>query len=230
MGSSANRLYLRGCILALALCASVTASKAGANEIDPIDRTIREASQRFDAGATQRMQAWHDLLASTPGLPIEQQLERVNQFFNAIPFVDDEKHWGRSDYWATPVELLVSGGGDCEDFAIAKYFTLRQLGIPAEQLRITYVRASRPRQAHMVLAYYERPDDEPMILDNLQSQIQPASQRDDLRPVYGFNGESIWLVSQLRGRGELVGGSHRIGRWQHLRTRMQTAAGFSLPQ
>lgn len=230
MRSSANRLYLRGCILALALCASVAGSKAGADEIDSIDRTIRLASQRFDADATQRMQGWRDLLVNTPGLPIAQQLERVNQFFNAIPFVDDKSHWGQSDYWATPVELLLSGGGDCEDFAIAKYFTLRQLGIPAEQLRITYVRASRPRQAHMVLAYYERPDQEPVILDNLQSQIRPASERDDLQPVYGFNGESIWLVSQLRGRGELVGGSNRIGRWQHLRTRMQTAAGYALPQ
>lgn len=229
MRLTARQLYTRACILALALCAVIANSQARADDADPVDRIIRLAAQRFDPGATQRLQAWRQLLAETPGLPIADQLERVNQFFNAIPFMEDEAHWGRSDYWATPIELMVSGAGDCEDFAIAKYFTLRQLGIPAERLRITYVRALRPRQAHMVLAYYEHPDDEPAVLDNLDPQIRPASERDDLQPVYGFNGDNIWLVPQLRGRGELVGGSHRIGRWQHLLTRMQTAAGVSFP-
>lgn len=229
MKHSVRHIYLRACVWTLALCAVIAMSPSRADDATAIDRTIRLAGQRFDADANQRMQAWRELLSSTPGLPVQQQLERVNQFFNAIPFVSDQEHWGRSDYWATPVELLISGGGDCEDFAIAKYFTLRQLGISAEHLRITYVRALRPRQAHMVLAYYDNPDDEPLILDNLEPQIRPASERTDLQPVYGFNGESIWLVSQLRGRGELVGGSHRIGRWQHLMARMETAAGVSFP-
>lgn len=229
MGNSVKHIYVRACILLLALSAVITASPSHAEDADSIDRTIRLASQRFDADAAQRMQAWRKLLASTPGLPIRQQLERVNQFFNAIPFVSDQEHWGRSDYWATPVELLISGGGDCEDFAIAKYFTLRQLGIPAEQLRITYVRALRPRQAHMVLAYFTD-DDEALILDNLDANIRPAAERSDLQPVYGFNGESIWLLSQLRSRGELVGGSNRIGRWQHLMARMDTAAGIRFPR
>lgn len=212
----------------MALCAAIVASPSRADD-EQLDRTIRLAAQRFETDAAQRMDAWKALLVSTPGLPIHQQLRRVNDFFNAIPFADDEQHWGHSDYWATPVELLSTGGGDCEDYAIAKYFTLRQLGIPAEQLRITYVRATRPAQAHMVLAYYEHPDDDPLVLDNLIPQIRTASERSDLHPVWGFNGESIWLVPQLRGRGELVGGSHRIGRWQHVLTRMDTAAGYAMP-
>lgn len=228
MGNRAKRLYVRGCILTLALCAVVVAGPSRADSSD-LDNTIRLATKRFEPGAAQRMLAWKELIATTPGLPIQQQLARVNDFFNTIPFAEDQQHWGRSDYWATPVELLTSGRGDCEDYAIAKYFTLRQLGIPAEQLRITYVRATRPAQAHMVLAYYEHPDDDPLVLDNLDPQIRPASERDDLKPVWGFNGESIWLVPQLRGRGELVGGSHRIGRWQHVITRMDTAAGYAMP-
>lgn len=215
------------CILALTLWAGGANWSARADEPEPIDLTIRLAAQRFDADTAQRLQAWGALLADSRGLPIEQQLERVNAFFNTIPFMADEQHWGRSDYWATPVELLTSGAGDCEDYAIAKYFTLRQLGVRSDQMRITYVRALTRNQAHMVLAYYRDPDDEPVVLDNLDPNIRPASQRTDLQPVYGFNGDSIWLVSQLRGRGELVGGSNRIGRWQHLLTRMETAAGPS---
>lgn len=227
MQHSAKRLCSRVCILALTLVVGVAGGPARADSSAPIDLAIRLASQRFDADAAQRLQAWRELLTQVPGLPIEQQLERVNSFFNAIPFQEDERHWGRSDYWATPIELLSSGGGDCEDYAIAKYFTLRQLGIPSGQLRITYVRALTRNQAHMVLAYYDEPDAEPLVLDNIDPRVRPASEREDLQPVYGFNGDSIWLLSRLRGRGDRVGGANRIGRWQQLVTRMETAAGPS---
>ncbi len=225
MESTTIRTCARLCMLALTFWAGVSNWCAAADDPAPLDLTIRLTSQRFDADAAQRLQAWHSLLAESRGLPIAVQLQRVNAFFNAIPFMSDQQHWGRSDYWATPVELLTSGAGDCEDYAIAKYFTLRQLGVRSEQLRITYVRALTRNQAHMVLAFYQKPDDEPLVLDNLDQQIRPASERPDLRPIYGFNGDSIWLVSQLRSRGELVGGSNRIGRWQHVLARMETAAG-----
>ena len=92
------------------------------------------------------------------------------------------------DYWAAPIEALKSGKGDCEDYAIAKYMTLISMGIGAENLRITYVKATDFGQAHMVLAYYETLNEVPLILDNLNSNILPATKRPDLIPVYGFNG------------------------------------------
>lgn len=118
-------------------------------------------------------------------------LRFVNDVMNRVPQVADSVHWGVEDYWATPAEFIASNGGDCEDFVIAKYFALRTNGIPAEKLRLTYVKAVHGDKIenHMVLAYYPTADAEPLLLDNLLPQMLPASKRPDLLPVYQFNGE-----------------------------------------
>jgi predicted transglutaminase-like cysteine proteinase len=118
-------------------------------------------------------------------------LSFVNDLLNRVPQVSDAAHWGVADYWATPAELVASNGGDCEDFVIAKYFALKESGIPAEKLRLTYVKSFQAGKIenHMVLAYYSTPEAEPMLLDNVQPQMLPASKRPDLLPVYEFNGE-----------------------------------------
>jgi predicted transglutaminase-like cysteine proteinase len=91
----------------------------------------------------------------------------------ASPFDDDMSVWGQSDYWATPAELIGQGRGDCEDFSIAKYYSLIELGIPVSKLRLVYVKAVQTGpagtflQAHMVLAYYATPNADPLVLDNL---------------------------------------------------------------
>ncbi|GMR07185.1 MAG: transglutaminase-like cysteine peptidase [Gammaproteobacteria bacterium] len=181
-------------------------------------------SDKYGSSAAERLQDWNEMLGSAElkGLPELEKLKRVNDFFNQMEFVSDLDHWGEMDYWATPVEFLATNGGDCEDFSIAKYLTLRHLGVSAEKLRITYVKALTINQAHMVLTYFTTPDAEPIVLDNLVADILPASQRDDLIPVYSFNGDNLWLSKSLRGRGQLVGGSDRIKRWKELRERMTT--------
>jgi predicted transglutaminase-like cysteine proteinase len=152
----------------------------------------------------------------------EDKLRRVNEFFNRrIFFADDQEVWGQSDYWATPMEFLAKGRGDCEDFTIAKYFTLLNAGITDEQLRLVYVKAkiggpnSSMVQAHMVLAYYPAPNAEPLILDNLITDIRPASRRPDLTPVFSFNSQGIW-----QGAGgadpKSAGDIGRLSRWQDL--------------
>jgi predicted transglutaminase-like cysteine proteinase len=151
--------------------------------------------------------------------PERRKLAQVNDFFNGVPYNSDSNLWQQEDYWATPIEMLGIEGADCEDYAIAKYFTLRELGVPAERLRITYVKALSLNQAHMVLAYYPSPDAEPMILDNLTDRISLAGERDDLVPVYGFNGESLWLAVS-RSRGEKVGQADRIKHWNELREKL----------
>ena len=114
------------------------------------------------------------MLQSQAGLPERDQLTAVNRFFNQqLSFRDDSRVWQQIDYWATPVEALVKGAGDCEDYALGKYFSLRQLGVPAEKLRITYVKALTRNQAHMVLTYYPSPTADPLVLDNLISDIRP---------------------------------------------------------
>ncbi len=146
-----------------------------------------------------------------------ENLAAVNSFFNQLEFVDDLGHWGKEDYWATPREMLISNGGDCEDFVTAKYFTLRHLDIPDQSMRLTYVKSLILNQPHMVLSYSVEQNADPLILDNLAQMILPASQRKDLIPVYSFNGQGLWLTrkqSSLR-----LGGSERLSLWQEVQSR-----------
>jgi predicted transglutaminase-like cysteine proteinase len=172
----------------------------------------------------QRLEGWQQLLGELVGQTEAAQLQAVNSFFNQqLAFADDPWLWGQADYWATPVEALHQGAGDCEDFALAKYISLRYLGVPSEKLRITYVKALKLSQAHMVLAYYPRPQALPLVLDNLEAEILPAEQRDDLLPVYAFNGEGLWFPGESGNRR--VGDSKRLSRWQDLLRKM-AAEGF----
>ncbi|MGE8406807.1 MAG: cysteine protease LapG [Pseudomonas sp.] len=172
----------------------------------------------------QRIDAWQQLLATQKQLSDVERLQVVNQFFNRqLRYAEDIDLWHEVDYWATPIQSLIKGAGDCEDYAIAKYFSLRRLGIPADKLRITYVKALRQNRAHMVLTYYSSPDAMPLVLDSLIDAIKPASERTDLLPVYAFNGEGLWLTGS--GGNKKVGDTKRLSRWQDLLKKMQ-AEGF----
>lgn len=178
-----------------------------------------------DRAAMQRLQRWEQLLTDQTDADIEQQLDSVNRFFNRqLRFATDQEIWGEHDYWATPVESLVKGAADCEDFTIAKYFSLLRLGIPAEQLRLTYVKSLELGQAHMVLAYYLTPDSEPLILDNLTDWIRPANRRKDLVPVYSFNAAGLWLWGG-RAAGS-TRSAHPLPRWTNVMEKMR-AEGFT---
>ena len=146
--------------------------------------------------------------------------QAVNSFFNRIPFLSDASHWGAEDYWATPAESVASNGGDCEDFAIAKYFALKELGVPVERLRITYVKAVRINQAHMVLAYYAAPGAVPMVLDNLENEVRPASERADLIPVYSFNDEDLLLARPGQSAAN-AGSARQIRLWRSLLLKLE---------
>jgi predicted transglutaminase-like cysteine proteinase len=146
----------------------------------------------------------------------------VNQFWDqALMESEDITVWGRVDYWATPLESLAKGAGDCEDYVIGKYFSLLYLGVAPEKLRLVYVRARVGGQniAHMVLGYYPQPMAEPLVLDSLVDRIQPAHLRPDLTPVFSFNAEGIYIPG---GKQSSV---DRIGRWRDLLSKMQ-AEGF----
>jgi len=142
-----------------------------------------------------RLASWLNLLDNSASDNERTQLERVNHFINrSVSFVSDQQAWGADDYWATPAQTLSLGQGDCEDFAIAKYFSLVRMGVPSEKLRLTFVKALEQNQAHMVLAYYPSASAQPLILDNLDPRIRPASERGDLLPVYSFNNHGVFLA------------------------------------
>lgn len=162
------------------------------------------------AAAEQRQRSGSDL----------QLLHSVNEFFNGASYVSDQAHWGVEDYWASPAEMLASNGADCEDYSIAKYFALKELGVPIERLRITYVKAVRLKIAHMVLAYYPAPSADPLILDNLEHWVRPASERDDLVPVYSFNDEDVLLARPGRPDAR-AGSSSQIRLWRGLLDKLE---------
>ena len=192
----------------------------GARESFTLERGIVDAAKkRFGSEAGNRLMAWQQFIRDDRSATEGEKLEKVNRFFNRLTFVSDAIHWQKRDYWATPVEFLASNGGDCEDFALAKYFTLKILGVPEEKMNLTYVKAWKLNQSHMVVTYYATPGAEPLVLDNLIDQIQPGSRRTDLLPVYSFNGSGLWLA-QERGRGNLVGKSDRLKLWNELLERM----------
>lgn len=195
-------------------------------DFNAIQQRTRQLYGPASPAAQQRIDEWAALLNNARSASVQEKLALANQFFNTrIDFRDDSVVWQQQDYWATPIEFLRKGAGDCEDYAIAKYFTLREIGVPANQLRITYVKALQLNQAHMVVTWYSTPEAIPLVLDNLKTAILPATQRTDLLPVYAFNGEGLWLPQA--GGNKRVGDSKRLSRWQDLLTRMR-AEGFEL--
>lgn len=213
MATATYLLRRRSLLLPLLLVVSL----AGAIELS--DRLMDYVLRDFGPEAHQRLQDWQRLHLIARNAPIDRQLRLVNSFFNRVRFISDIKHWGQEDYWATPVELLTTNGGDCEDFSIAKYLTLRAMGVPDDELRIIYVKALELNQAHMVLAWYKTPDADPLILDNLINDIRPASQRPDLEPVYSFNGEGLWL-NRSSGDRSRIGDGQSLERWRDLNERL----------
>jgi predicted transglutaminase-like cysteine proteinase len=223
---SNNSAFFRKCLTLGLLFLFLPAPQAAQPNVEKL---LQLAQARYGAPAVLAVNQWRETVGGAKNLPETEQISRINDFFNRrIVFVDDIEAWGKADYWATPLETLGRGRGDCEDFAIAKYVSLRSLGVPLDKLRLTYVRAQigSISQAHMVLAYYPAPSAEPLILDNLIPEILPASRRRDLFPVFSFNSEGLWVGS---GPSEKASGSAtaRLSRWRDLIARMQ-AEGIEL--
>lgn len=187
-------------------------------------------ARKFGADVVPRFSSWTQFAKDQKALPFSQTLETakgreadalqvINDALNRrIKWVDDQAHWQALDYWATPAESIASAGGDCEDFSIAKYYLLKELGVPLSRLRITYVRALKFNgQAHMILAYYPRPGAEPFILDNIDPRVRPASERADLEPVYSFNDDEVQLA-----KGAQLGKPSQIRTWLAVQERLQS--------
>lgn len=157
---------------------------------------ILKAQKKYGKYVRNRYEALNSKLRELQNSSDEAKLEEVNNFFNKVSFIDDMKIWNQKDYWATPLEFLGKDKGDCEDFVIAKYFYLRNLGIDSKKLYFSYVKSTRFKETHMVLSYFETPDSIPLILDNINFKIFPANQRKDLTPIYNFNGESLYHTNK----------------------------------
>lgn len=198
---------------------------AVAVDVFPVDQIVQMSTSRYGPSVAPLIRDWFNVLNILKGGGEQQKLKDINEYLNRkLRFVDDQTNWGQADYWATPVESLMKGAGDCEDFAIAKYVSLKMIGVPVTKLRITYVKAriggvnSPVTQAHMVLTYYSTPDAEPLVLDNLIGEIRPASRRPDLIPIFSFNSEGVFNAA---GEAQPGGGS-RLSRWNDLLEKMKS--------
>ena len=174
---------------------------------------LTKVEKKYGDAAKRRVEALNTLMLSLQTSNEPEKLEKVNAFFNQMRFASDEEIWHQKDYWATRMEFLGMGAGDCEDFVIAKYFTLKQLGVSTDKLFFTYVKAIKYNQAHMVLTYFETPTSIPLVLDSINFKILPATQRNDLIPVYSFNGDALYLAKQ-QGLGQVVpSGMQKNKKW-----------------
>ena len=181
---------------------------------------LKKIEAKYGEKARTRILAWEEIIHKGSQENDLKKLEMANSFFNErMVYVEDIDLWGVQDYWATPIEFLSRGAGDCEDFAIAKYFTLKAMGMPESKLNITYVKAVKYNIAHMVLTYYSTPNADPLVMDNLIDEILPGSKRTDLVPVFGFNGSGLWLAAQ-RGQGRYAGSASKLGGWTDMLKRM----------
>ena len=202
--------------LASLLAAFLIASFAELNA----DRLRQQLVSRFGTTHVTLLGDWLQTIAASKRLSETAKLQRINDFINQrISFESDWTIWEQSDYWATPLETIGQGRGDCEDFAIIKFVSLRMAGIPSSKLRLIYVKArlNTPagpmQQAHMILAYYTTPNAEPLLLDNLNPRILPAARRADLQPVFSFNNEGIF--AGVAGTDTAThGGIGRLSRWE----------------
>ncbi len=184
-----------------------------------------QAAQAQGPQAVAGVRALQALLVAEAAQDDTHRLMAVNRFFNSrIEFTSDMVVWGQEDYWASPLEMLGKGRGDCEDYVIGKYFSLIAAGTLPARLRLVYVRATLGQAAesgpagastlaHMVLAYSVSPGDDPLILDNLITDIRPASRRPDLVPVFSFNAEGLWQGVNGGSAGDPLA---RLSRWREL--------------
>ena len=169
-----------------------------------------------------RTAQWHALVREKRSAPVKEKIAAVNIFFNSFETAEDLYLWGKEDYWATLYETLRKGRGDCEDLTLAKYFTLNELYIPDERMRITYVMSLKTRQPHMVLTLGHRFQSQQLVLDTINNDVLPVTGRSDLIPVYSFNRSGYWLARQEEEwRGERLGGAEKLSLWQDVLERME---------
>ena len=211
------------------LCAATLKAQPAADLATVTDAEIERVAESVGSSDTERrvikrrLGSWKELTASAKNRSFAEpeKLRLANDFMHETPFYCDPVLWCMEDFWAKPVEFLANDGGDCEDFSIAKYFTLRALGVPENRLRIVYAVYQRGTftGAHMVLAYYPTPDAEPLILDNINPSVLPASNRPDLVPVFSFNSQGLWGAKEQKGRGQPTDAYRAWGdHWRRVQT------------
>ena len=133
---------------------------------------------------------WESLKQKWSALDDLKKLEAVNRFWNQWPYKTDPVAYGKRDYWAAPYEF-VTNSGDCEDYSISKYYTLRELGLPQDNLRILVVRETVRNIGHAILGVQIGND--VFILDNLANTVVPMRFIRNYDPQFSVNESYRWV-------------------------------------
>jgi len=201
-------MYFKYVLLLLLLLASPALLPAG--DFQPwSEEVFVQINKEYGQQAEKRLRYLHDLVVQNQDKPVLEKLRLVNDTMNQLPWIADKEHWEKADYWATPMETIATFGGDCEDIAIAKWMMLWHLGIPNEKLRLAYVKVRESGENHMILAYVDRIDlprekrlDSTWILDNLDTRLLKATERNDLLAIFSTDKDGNMVVFKNSG-GEL---------------------------
>lgn len=184
------------CALALVCCFFISSANAYQRWSEEVFLYI---SEEYGEQAEKRALYLNDLIQKNQSLGDQEKVELVNSTLNHLPWIADQQHWKKADYWATPMETLITFGGDCEDIAIAKFLMLRHLAIPAEKLRLAYVKIKKTGEAHMVLLFLPQSlqsfeKKQVYVLDNYVDEVLLASKRMDLLAVYAFGADGELIL------------------------------------
>ena len=171
-----------------------------------------------------RAQQWHNLMTEANRIPEWDKVVLVNNFFNQVQNKADRAVWQRQEYWATPNELINANAGDCEDIAIAKFFTLIKMGVPEDRLFLIYAKfynaQKKTIEGHIVLSYQKERGSEFFILDNIHKTIGMASDFGNLIPVFVFNQNEVWSAHGFGPSTNLSFNVDLLENWSDLKIRM----------
>ena len=167
-----------------------------------------------------RLLKYLELKRKIKDFSLEKKLNYVNSFYNKILPVNDSTKYSADDYWATPKEFIIEGKGDCEDYAIAKYFTLQEVGIPKEKLFLAVVKVRGATNYHMVLTYLENKNSMPLILDNLSFRVLPFIKRTDLTPKFIFNEKEAFILKNKKIHKKVKVDWGKEDKWKNLLNRI----------
>ena len=133
---------------------------------------------------------WQKLIDGVRHMSRRDQMMLINNYLNKAKYILDLINYRVEDYWATPLQFF-SKDGDCEDYAIAKFMSLRSLGVANEDMRIVVLKDLNLRLAHAILVVYV--DGEPLVLDNQINQVVRAKDIRHYQPIYSINETTWWL-------------------------------------
>ncbi|MEA1989648.1 MAG: transglutaminase-like cysteine peptidase [Pseudomonadota bacterium] len=222
---------LNALIVFLLFIVSTTSTASTAKVNSDLELLYKTVLGDFGQPGADSVLRWQKMLEDLSVLPNLEKVERINAFFTqTLDYEMDKSVYGKNDYWASLGETLAKSKGDCEDFAIAKYVSLRLAGISDSNLRLMYVKTKTGHskdsifESHVVLAYYVEQNVEPYILDSLISEVKSASQRTDLKLIYSFNKEGLWLGEQQKYYSN---SQERLSSWNHVLAKIEQQ-GISL--